>query len=280
MPAPMLDCRGRLLGLERPLVMGIVNVTPDSFSDGGRFSGTAAAAAHALALLAEGADIVDVGGESTRPGADPVPVAEELARVVPVVERIAAAAPHAMISVDTSKAEVMRAAVGAGASLVNDVYGLRGEGALAAAASLGVAVCLVHMRGNPRTMQDEPVYDDVVGEVAEFLRARVDACEAAGLKRDSIVVDPGFGFGKSPGHNVELLRRLPELAAATACPILVGLSRKRTIGELTGRPVGERLVGSVTAAVLAVQRGASIVRVHDVAATRDALAVLAAVEAG
>ena len=280
MPAPMLDCRGRLLGLERPLVMGIVNVTPDSFSDGGRFSGTAAAAAHALALLAEGADIVDVGGESTRPGADPVPVAEELARVVPVVERIAAAAPHAMISVDTSKAEVMRAAVGAGASLVNDVYGLRGEGALAAAASLGVAVCLVHMRGNPRTMQDEPVYDDVVGEVAEFLRARVDACEAAGLKRDSIVVDPGFGFGKSPGHNVELLRRLPELAAATARPILVGLSRKRTIGELTGRPVGERLVGSVTAAVLAVQRGASIVRVHDVAATRDALAVLAAVEAG
>ncbi|MFZ1491355.1 MAG: dihydropteroate synthase, partial [Ilumatobacteraceae bacterium] len=212
MPAPMLDCRGRLLGLERPLVMGIVNVTPDSFSDGGRFSGTAAAAAHALALLAEGADIVDVGGESTRPGADPVPVAEELARVVPVVERIAAAAPHAVISVDTSKAEVMRAAVGAGASLVNDVYALRGEGALAAAASLGVAVCLVHMRGTPRTMQDEPVYDDVVGEVAEFLRARVDACEAAGLKRDSIVVDPGFGFGKSPGHNVELLRRLPELA--------------------------------------------------------------------
>ncbi len=280
MPAPMLDCGGRLLELERPLVMGIVNVTPDSFSDGGRFSSAALAAAHALALLAEGADIVDVGGESTRPGADPVPVAEELARVVPVVERIAAAAPHAVISVDTSKAEVMRAAVGAGASLVNDVYALRGEGALAAAASLGVAVCLVHMRGTPRTMQDEPVYGDVVGEVAEFLRARVDACEAAGLKRDSIVVDPGFGFGKSPGHNVELLRRLPELAAATARPILVGLSRKRTIGELTGRPVGERLVGSVTAAVLAVQRGASIVRVHDVAATRDALAVLAAVEAG
>jgi dihydropteroate synthase len=275
----VLDCGGRLLPLDRPLIMGVVNVTPDSFSDGGAHLERDAAVAHALRLVEEGADLIDVGGESTRPGSHPVSVAEEIARVVPVVERFSAAAPQVPISIDTSKAAVMRAAVAAGASFVNDVRALRERGALETVAELGVPVCLMHMQGTPRTMQDQPFYDDVVGEVAQFLAGRIAACRAAGIGEDRIVVDPGFGFGKSTTHNLELLRRL-EVLTELGRPVMVGLSRKRTIGEITGREVADRLVGSVVAAVLAVQRGASIVRVHDVAATRDALAVLAAVEHG
>lgn len=274
---PVLDCGDRLMPLDRPLIMGVVNVTPDSFSDGGAHLERDAAVAHALRLVEEGADLIDVGGESTRPGAHPVSDTEEIARVVPVIERLVAAAPQVPVSVDTSKAAVMRAAVAAGASFVNDVGALRGRGALEAVAELGVPVCLMHMQGTPRTMQDQPFYDDVVVEVAEFLADRMAACRAAGIPEDRIVVDPGFGFGKTSAHNLELLRRL-EVLTELGRPVMVGLSRKRTIGEITGRDVADRLVGSVVAAVLAVQRGASIVRVHDVAATRDALAVLAAVE--
>lgn len=272
-----LDCAGRLLPLDRPLVMGVVNVTPDSFSDGGAYLEAGAAVTHALRLVEEGADLIDVGGESTRPGAQPVSVAEELARVIPVVERLSAETPGVPISIDTSKAAVMRAAVHAGASFVNDVAALQGRGALEAVAELGVPVCLMHMRGTPRTMQDHPAYHDVVTEVARFLSERVAACRAVGIAEDRIVVDPGFGFGKTTAHNLELLRRL-DVLTELGRPVMVGLSRKRTIGEITGRDVADRLVGSAVAAVLAVQRGASIVRVHDVAATRDALAVLAAVE--
>lgn len=263
----------RLRSTATPLVCGIVNVTPDSFSDGGRFIDARDAVAHGLRLVEEGADLLDVGGESTRPGARPPTVEEELRRVVPVVEELAArtAVP---VSVDTSRPEVMRAAVAAGAALINDVRALTRPGALQTAAELDVPVCLMHMRGSPGDMQRDPYYADVVAEVRHFLELRVHACLAAGLRLEHLVVDPGFGFGKTLGHNLALLTGLGELRALGA-PLMVGLSRKSMLGELTGRRVGDRLAGSVTAAVLAAQRGARVLRVHDVAATHDALAVLA-----
>ncbi|RBM18293.1 dihydropteroate synthase [Prauserella sp. PE36] len=259
----------------RPLVCGIVNVTPDSFSDGGSFADPDAAADHALRLIDEGADLVDIGGESTRPGAHPPSVAEELARVVPVIERLTGRT-GTPLSVDTSRPEVMRAAVAAGASLINDVRALRYPGALDAAAELGVPVCLTHMLRPPHLMQRNPAYADVLSEVAEFLRERMDACAGAGIPREHLIVDPGFGFGKTLEHNLELLRSLAVFTELGA-PVMVGLSRKAMLGRLTGRPVRERVSASVTAAVLAAQRGARILRVHDVAATSDALDVLAAV---
>ena len=274
---PQLDCAGRLLKLDRPRVMGIVNVTPDSFSDGGRHDTVDAAVAHGLRLAAEGADLLDVGGESTRPGADPVSLDQELSRVVPVVERLARET-NLPISVDTSKPEVMRAAVAAGAGMINDVYALRREGALEAAASLGVPVVLMHMLGEPRGMQDAPHYDDVVGDVHRFLAERLFACEMAGIARKNLAVDPGFGFGKALQHNLLLLRQLSRLADL-GLPVLVGLSRKRSLGDITGRGVDERVHASVAAAVLAAEYGARLIRVHDVAATVDAMKVWAAVAA-
>jgi dihydropteroate synthase len=275
---PQLDCTGRILRLDRPQVMGIVNVTPDSFSDGGAHDTTDAAVAHALRLVEEGADLIDIGGESTRPGAAEVEVEEELRRVVPVIERLAAqvAVP---ISIDTSKPEVMRAAVQAGAGMINDVYGLRREGALDAAAALGVPVVLMHMQGEPRSMQAAPQYDDVVGEVHRFLAERIFAAEMAGIPKQRIVVDPGFGFGKDTAHNLQLLAQF-ERFVELGVPVLAGLSRKRSIGELTGRDVpADRVAGSVAAHLIAAQRGAAIVRVHDVTATVDALKVWNAVAA-
>ena len=275
---PQLDCAGRILKLDRPQVMGIVNVTPDSFSDGGAHADPEAAVAHGLRLAAEGADVLDVGGESTRPGAGEVPLEEELRRVVPVIERLAreTALP---ISVDTSKPEVMRAAVAAGAGMVNDVYALRREGALDAAAELGVPVVLTHMLGEPRSMQDDPRYDDVVGDVHRFLAERIFVAEMAGIAKKRIVVDPGFGFGKTTRHNLQLLAQL-ERFTELGVPVLAGLSRKRTIGELTGGEApAERVHGSVAAHLIAAQRGARLLRVHDVAATVDALRVWNAVAA-
>ena len=271
-----LCCGRRTLDLTRTRVMGILNVTPDSFSDGGDFATREAALRHARRMVAEGADLIDVGGESTRPGAPPVSVAEELARVIPVIEALAdeLAVP---VSVDTSKPEVMRAAVAAGAGLINDVSALRRPGALAAAAALRVPICLMHMQGEPGTMQQDPTYGDVVAEVAAFLAGRLAACEAAGIPRERLLVDPGFGFGKTLAHNLALLRGLPRLASL-GVPVLAGLSRKSMIGALLGGvPVGERLHGSVAAAVLAVERGAAIVRVHDVGPTVQALRIVAAV---
>jgi dihydropteroate synthase len=276
--SPLLDCAGRIVKLDRPRVMGIVNATPDSFSDGGAHATAEAAVAHGLRLAGEGADILDVGGESTRPGADDVPEEEELRRVIPVIERLAreTAIP---ISIDTSKPGVMRAAVAAGAGLVNDVYALRREGALDAAAALGVPVVLAHMLGEPRSMQAAPRYDDVVAEVHRFLAERIFAAEMAGIEKKRIVVDPGFGFGKTRDHNLLLLAQL-ERFTELGVPVLAGLSRKRTIGELTGRTEPrERIHGSVAAHVIAAQRGALLLRVHDVAATVDALAVWNAVAA-
>ena len=275
--APSLDCGGRRLLLDVPRVMGIVNVTPDSFSDGGEHFDTDAAIAHGLRLVEEGADVLDVGGESTRPGAGEVPVDEELRRVVPVIEALAART-QVPVSVDTSKPEVMRAAVAAGAGMINDVYALRREGALDAAAALGVPVVLMHMLGQPRAMQDDPRYDEVVDEVHRFLAERIFAAQMVGIDKKHIVVDPGFGFGKTREDNLQLLARL-ERFTDLGVPVLAGLSRKRTIGELTGRDAAGRVHGSVAAHLIAVQRGARIVRVHDVAATVDALKVWNAVAA-
>ena len=275
---PTLDCAGRVLKLDRTRVMGIVNVTPDSFSDGGDHASTDAAVAHALKLAAEGADLLDVGGESTRPGAQEVPLEEELRRVVPVIERLARQT-GLPISVDTCKPEVMRAAVQAGAGMINDVCALRREGALETAAALGVPVVLMHMLGEPRSMQEDPRYDDVVAQVHRFLAERIFAAELAGIPKKHLVADPGFGFGKTTVHNLELLARLDRFAEL-GVPVLAGLSRKRSIGELTGRQAAaERAAGSVAAHLLAAQRGARIVRVHDVAATVDALKVWEAVAA-
>ena len=276
--SPQLDCAGRILKLDMPRVMGIVNVTPDSFSDGGAHFDADAAIAHGLKLAEEGADLLDIGGESTRPGAGEVAIEDELRRVIPVIEALAAqlAIP---ISIDTSKPEVMRAAVEAGAGMINDVFALRRDGALDAAAALGVPVVLMHMRGEPRTMQDAPDYDDVVGEVHRFLAERIFAAEMAGVARRNIVVDPGFGFGKTTAHNLQLLaqlRRFTELGV----PVLGGMSRKKSIGELTGREdPRERVFGSVAAHLIAAQNGAMLLRVHDVAATVDALKVWNAVAA-
>lgn len=273
-----LDCNGRPLALDRPRVCGIVNVTPDSFSDGGRFLDPQVAVEHGLRLVAEGADLLDVGGESTRPGAAEVSAADEIARVVPVIEALARRT-SVPLSIDTGKPQVMRAAVAAGAGLINDVRALRGDGALDAAAELGVPVCLMHMQGEPRTMQDDPRYDDVVGEVHRFLAERLFACQMAGIDKKKILVDPGFGFGKTLEHNLALLRALARFAELA--PVVAGLSRKSMIAALTGRQVpAERVAGSAAAALIAVQRGAAIVRVHDVATTRDALAVWQAVAQG
>ena len=273
-----LECNGRLLRLDRCRVMGIVNVTPDSFSDGGAHATTEAAIAHALRLAGEGADVLDVGGESTRPGADGVSLDEELARVLPVVERLARET-DVPISVDTSKPEVMRAAVGAGAGMINDVRALSAPGAMGAASALGVPVVLMHMMGEPRSMQDAPAYDDVVGDVHRFLAERIFAAEMAGIDKKRIVIDPGFGFGKTREHNLLLLSRL-ERFLELGVPVLAGVSRKRLIGELTGRDVpADRVHGSVAAHLIAAQHGARLVRVHDVAATVDALRVWEAVAA-
>jgi dihydropteroate synthase len=280
MPSPppvLLRCADRTLDLTQPVVMGVLNVTPDSFSDAGRFASVDAAVEAGLRMAAEGAALIDVGGESTRPGAQPVPLEDELRRVLPVIERLRAATT-AVISVDTSKPEVMRAAAAAGAGFINDVRALREPGAVEAAAASGCGLCLMHMQGEPRTMQVAPRYTDVVGEVRSFLAARVAACRSAGIEAARLTVDPGFGFGKNLVHNLTLLRHLAELAV-DGTPLLVGLSRKSTVGTLTGRPPAERVYGSVALAVLAALKGARIVRVHDVAATVDALKVTAAVQA-
>jgi dihydropteroate synthase len=265
------SCEARRLDLSQPRIMGILNVTPDSFSDGGRFNRLDAALRRAETLVAQGADILDIGGESTRPGAQPVTEQEEIERVVPVIEAIAArsAVP---ISIDTSKPGVMRAAVAAGACLINDVNALRAGGALDAAAGLGVPVCLMHMQGEPRSMQKSPRYSDVVTEVRDFLLARAQACMAAGMARNDIWIDPGFGFGKTLQHNLDLLRQLPTLVE-TGFPVLVGISRKSMLGALTGREVDQRLAASLAAALLALQRGALILRVHDVPETLDVLQI-------
>jgi dihydropteroate synthase len=251
--------------------MGVVNVTPDSFSDGGRFLDASAAVAHARRLIDEGADILDVGGESSRPGAEPVPAERELARIAPVLEALGGGGVP--LSVDTVKPEVMREAIRLGATMINDINALRSPGALAAVAASDAAICLMHMQGEPRTMQQSPQYADVVGEVKRYLAERAAAAIAAGIARDRIVVDPGFGFGKTVEHNRTLLAGLPALVEL-GYPVLAGLSRKSTLGWVTGRPADQRMPASIAAAVLAAQRGARILRVHDVAATRDALAVL------
>jgi dihydropteroate synthase len=263
------------LHFDVPAVMGILNVTPDSFSDGGLFVGRDAALRQAEAMARDGAAIIDIGGESTRPGAADVPEQQELDRVLPVVEAVASVI-DVPVSIDTSKPAVMRAAVAAGAGMINDIRALRGEGALQAAVDLQVPVCLMHMQGQPRTMQQQPAYTDVVAEVTGFLAERVRTCVDTGLDEELIVVDPGFGFGKLPQHNVELLSNLRQLRSLGR-PILVGLSRKSTLGELTGRDVGKRLPASIAAAVIAVLEGAQIVRVHDVRETVDALRVAGAV---
>jgi dihydropteroate synthase len=270
-----LQCGRHVVDLVNPVVMGVLNVTPDSFSDGGRYADLKAALAHGERMAAEGAAIIDVGGESTRPGAAPVAVEEELRRVIPVIEGLAGrlAIP---LSVDTSKPEVMRAAIASGASMINDVAALRAPGALDAAAESDAAICLMHMQGEPRTMQNEPRYADVLAEVRDFLRGRVARCVEAGIVVSRLVIDPGFGFGKTLEHNLELLRRLPELAA-DGFPVLAGLSRKSMIAMLTGRPDGDRLGGSLALATFAILSGARIVRAHDVALTVDALRVVAAI---
>jgi dihydropteroate synthase len=271
-----LICGNYELDLTRPRVMGIVNVTPDSFSDGGKFAIAETAVQHGMSLVGQGADILDIGGESTRPGATPVPLEEELRRVIPVVEALAAKA-RVPISVDTYKPEVMKAAIAAGASIINDVFALTQPGALDVIANSKVGVCLMHSQGTPQTMQVDPKYDDVVREVRDFLQERMQTCEAHGIKRDRIVLDPGFGFGKRSVHNVELLRELGALGELGQ-PILVGLSRKSVLGQLTGNDVDARLHASLSAAVISAVKGARIVRVHDVKATVDALKVVTAVE--
>lgn len=262
-----------------PAVMGILNVTPDSFSDGGHFENLHTAVRQAVTMVEDGASLIDIGGESTRPGAASVPEQQELDRVIPVIEAVRAVT-DVPISIDTSKAGVMREAVAAGAAMINDVAALRGEGAMQAAADLGVPVCLMHMQGEPRTMQQKPRYDDVVADVAAFLESRIAACVEAGIGEELIVVDPGIGFGKTHRHNVELLANLRQLRVRER-PVLVGVSRKSTLGDLTQREVHERMPASVAAAVVAVMNGASIVRAHDVQETVDALKVAQAViEAG
>ncbi|MBK9131056.1 MAG: dihydropteroate synthase [Gammaproteobacteria bacterium] len=256
--------------------MGILNITPDSFSDGGDFFSVDAALAQARRMAAEGAAIIDVGGESTRPGAAAVNEAEEIRRVVPVIAAIRAAVPALVVSIDTSKPAVMRAAVAAGAGLINDVRALREPDALEVARELGVPVCLMHMQGEPRTMQQAPRYDDVAREVMEFLAARIEACLRAGIPRARLLIDPGFGFGKSAVHNLQLLRRLDRFRALD-CPLLVGLSRKSLIGTVLGHPVEDRLYGSIALATMALWQGAAIVRAHDVGPTVDAARLYTAV---
>ncbi|WP_259249349.1 dihydropteroate synthase [Achromobacter sp. JUb104] len=264
--------------LERPLVMGIVNVTPDSFSDGGQHDDTDSAVAHARQLIEEGAQILDLGGESTRPGADPVSVADELDRLLPVIEALRDCGVP--LSIDTFKPEVMRATLDAGVDMINDIYGFRQPGAIEAVAQSRCGLCVMHMKGEPRTMQAlPPEYTDLIGEIGLFLGSRAQKLRAAWVDPRRIVLDPGFGFGKTADQNFQLLRRLSSLRS-TGYPLLIGLSRKNMIGQATGRPIGDRLPGSIAAALACVSRGASIVRVHDVAATVDALKVWHAAEQG
>jgi dihydropteroate synthase len=272
----MLHCGHYRLSLERPLIMGIVNVTPDSFSDGGAYLDATAAIAHAHRLVEEGADILDIGGESTRPGAASVSAEQELVRVVPVLRGLRNIGVP--ISVDTLKTEVMRAALDEGATIINDVTALSAPGAMEAVAASDAAVCLMHMQGEPRTMQPEPHYDDVVAEVKAYLADRMGAVLAHGIARERVILDPGFGFGKRLEHNLALLREMEQIAAL-GLPVLAGWSRKSSLGLITGKPANDRLAASLAAAILSVRHGANIVRVHDVAATRDALAVVQAVEA-
>lgn len=270
-----LRCGKFTLSLTRPLIMGVVNITPDSFADGGKFSTVEAAVAHARQLIDEGADIIDIGGESTRPGSDGVALEEERRRVLPVLEQLAGGAVP--VSVDTQKSQLMREAIAAGAGMINDINALLAPGAVEAVAASDVAVCLMHKKGTPANMQIDPCYDDVVAEVLAFIGDRVRAVRAAGIAAERIVVDPGFGFGKTLAHNLELLRNLDRFSTCGAL-VLAGISRKLMLGRITGRGVGERLHASVAAALIAVERGARIVRVHDIAATRDALAVWRAVQ--
>lgn len=265
------------LVIDSPLVMGILNVTPDSFSDGGQYSSFELACQHADTMVSQGAQFIDIGGESTRPGADEVSLDAELARVLPLIEYVAAK-HDVWISIDTSKPEVMRQAVNAGAHLINDVRALMAPQALEMAAQLQVPVCLMHMQGKPRTMQLAPDYQNVIADVASFLTERIQACIAAGISREQLLIDPGFGFGKTVEHNYELLAKLQHFQQFDL-PILIGLSRKSMIGELLGKPIGERLAGSLAGAMLAAQNGAQIIRVHDVAETVDVLKVLQATQA-
>lgn len=271
-----LQCGKHRLSLSEPHVMGILNITPDSFSDGGQYNSLDAALRRAERMLEAGAGILDVGGESTRPGAQEVSVQQELDRVAPLVERLVREF-DALVSVDTSTPQVMTEAARLGVGLLNDVRALQREGALQAAAATGLPVCLMHMRGEPRNMQDAPHYEDVAAEVLEFLRQRVHACEQAGIERDRLVVDPGFGFAKNLSHNLELFHRMKELAVIQL-PLLVGVSRKSMIGQILDRPVDARLYGSLALAVMALERGAWILRVHDVAETMDAVRIYQAVQ--
>ncbi|MES9968475.1 MAG: dihydropteroate synthase [Candidatus Thiodiazotropha sp.] len=274
----ILDCAGKPLDLGSPQVMGILNLTPDSFSDGGRYLNPDLALKHALEMVQEGATIIDIGGESTRPGAQAVSEEEELERVIPIIERLSQSVP-VPISIDTNKPLVMGEAVSAGAGMINDIMALQVPGALEAVAEAGVPVCLMHMQGEPRTMQKAPHYENVVEEVKTFLRQRLDACEAAGISRHKLIIDPGFGFGKTLAHNLSLLKEL-QLLRELAAPMLVGISRKSMIGSIIGnQAVDQRLMGSVAAAVIAAMGGAAIIRVHDVRETVDALKVVAAVRA-
>lgn len=268
-----LRCGKYNLRLDRPLVMGIVNITPDSFSDGGRFLAREQAIAHARRLIADGADLIDLGGESTRPGAPSAALDEELERVIPVLEALVG--DGVPVSIDTQKPEVMRAAIRAGASMINDVNALQAEGAVEVCTDSEAALCLMHKQGTPQTMQAAPRYDDVLAEVGTFLQARARACENAGISRDRIVIDPGFGFGKTVEHNFTLLRELKALTQL-GYPLMAGYSRKTSLGTVTGRPVNERLAASLAAALIAAQNGAAILRVHDVRETVDVLKVLSA----
>lgn len=271
----LLNCNGKPLDLSKPRVMGILNITPDSFSDGGQYNHPDKALQQALDMQQEGAAIIDIGGESTRPGAPSVSVQQELDRVLPIIERLSAEL-HIPLSIDTSKPQVMTAAVATGAHMINDVNGLNAPGAIEAVRDTGVPVCIMHMQGEPRTMQQAPVYEDVISEVMQYLAERLLACETAGIPRQQLLIDPGFGFGKSLEHNLKLLAGLKAFQQLSV-PVLVGLSRKSMLGDLTGRAVGERLPGSVAAAVIAAERGANIIRVHDVAATVDAIELTFAV---
>lgn len=272
-----LQCGGFSLSLKRPLLMGIVNITPDSFSDGGRFFARGDAIAMAMKLVEEGADIIDLGGESSRPGAAPVSAAEELARLVPVLRAMRDV--PVPVSVDTVKPEVMRVVLDEGAAMINDICALSAPGTLEVVAASNCAVCLMHMQGEPRTMQSSPQYDEVTADIKAYLAKRVDAAVHAGVARERIVIDPGFGFGKTVQHNLDLLRGLDEICALDL-PVLAGWSRKSSLGKITGRKAEGRLAGSLAAALLALQRGAHILRVHDVAATRDVVAVFCAYRDG
>jgi dihydropteroate synthase len=255
----------------RPLVMGVLNVTPDSFSDGGQFHSLELALSHAEQMIAEGVDIIDIGGESSRPGAPPLPLEEELRRVMPVLYALRDCGKP--LSIDTYKPEVMREALLAGADMINDITGFRSAGALTAVNESDCALCIMHMQSDPKTMQINPQYEDIVGEVTAFLRERVDVLEAAGIAKNRLCIDPGFGFGKTVAHNLELIKNIGKIQQALDLPLLAGLSRKSTIGSITGKPVEQRLAGSIAAALAAVAQGAQILRVHDVAETVDALKV-------